>query len=166
MAYIRQSRPGSGLGFHVEVPKTFQVVPPSLGNREKLITCLRLGAGGRGEIGRGEGQGDVQELPQGTYKPVTARFWHISDSHAQIMAQIRQSRPDSGLGFQVKVLETFQDVPSSLGNGERLITCLRLGAGGRGEIGRGEGQGDVQDLPQELSFFSTNYLKAEARIWP
>ena len=117
MAYIRQSRPDSGLGFHVEVPKTFQVVPPSLGNREKLIICLRLGAGGRGE-----GQGDVQELPQGTYKPVTARFWHISDSHAQIMAQIRQSRPDYGPGFQVRVLETFQDVPSSLGNFERLIT--------------------------------------------
>ena len=27
------------------------------------------------------------------------------------MAQVRQSRPDSGLGFQVKVLETFQGVP-------------------------------------------------------
>jgi hypothetical protein len=29
------------------------------------------------------------------------------------MAQIRQSRPDSGLGFNVKVLETFQVVPFS-----------------------------------------------------
>ena len=30
------------------------------------------------------------------------------------MAHIRQPRPDSGLGFQAKVLETFQGVPSSL----------------------------------------------------
>ena len=33
------------------------------------------------------------------------------------MAHIRQSRPDSGLGVQVKVLETFQIVPSSLRSG-------------------------------------------------
>jgi len=33
------------------------------------------------------------------------------------MAHIRQSRPDSGLGFQVKVLKTFQVVPSSLESG-------------------------------------------------
>ena len=32
------------------------------------------------------------------------------------MAHVRQSRPDSGLGFQVKDLESFQDVPSSLGS--------------------------------------------------
>ena len=30
------------------------------------------------------------------------------------MAHVRQSRPDSGLGFQIKVLETFLVVPSSL----------------------------------------------------
>ena len=33
------------------------------------------------------------------------------------MAHIRQSRPDYGLCFQAKVLETFQVVPSSLGSG-------------------------------------------------
>jgi len=33
------------------------------------------------------------------------------------MAHIRQSRPGSGIGFQVKVLEPFQDVLSSLGRG-------------------------------------------------
>ena len=31
------------------------------------------------------------------------------------MAHTRQSRPDSGLGLQVKVLHTVQVVPSSLG---------------------------------------------------
>jgi len=33
------------------------------------------------------------------------------------MAHIRHSRPDSGLGFQVEVLETFEHVPFSLGSG-------------------------------------------------
>jgi len=32
------------------------------------------------------------------------------------MAHMRQSRPDSGLGFQVKVLETFELASSSLGS--------------------------------------------------
>ena len=31
------------------------------------------------------------------------------------MPHIRQSRPDSGLGFQVKVFKPFSVVPSSLG---------------------------------------------------
>ena len=33
------------------------------------------------------------------------------------VAHIRQPRPDSGLGVQVKVLQTLQVVPSSLGSG-------------------------------------------------
>ena len=33
------------------------------------------------------------------------------------MAHIRQSRPESGLGFQVNVLQLLQVVPSSLGSG-------------------------------------------------
>ena len=33
------------------------------------------------------------------------------------MAHVRQSRPDSGTGFQAKVLKTFQVAPSSLGSG-------------------------------------------------
>jgi len=33
------------------------------------------------------------------------------------MAHIRQSRPDSGPGFQVKVIETISGVSSSLGSG-------------------------------------------------
>ena len=32
-------------------------------------------------------------------------------------AHARQSRPDSGLGFQVKVVEIFEGVPSSRGSG-------------------------------------------------
>jgi len=34
------------------------------------------------------------------------------------VARIRQSRPDYGLGLQVRVLKTFQFVPASLGSGE------------------------------------------------
>ena len=41
------------------------------------------------------------------------------------MEQIRQLRPDSGLGFQVKALKTLYGVPSSLGRG-----------GNRGRLGR------------------------------
>jgi len=36
------------------------------------------------------------------------------------MAHRRQPRPDSGLGFQVKVLQIFQVVPSTLGSGRTL----------------------------------------------
>jgi len=34
---------------------------------------------------------------------------------------MRQSRPDSGLGLQAKVLKTFYVVPSSLGSGGMLL---------------------------------------------
>jgi len=45
------------------------------------------------------------------------------------VARIRQSRPDSGLGFQVKVLTTFEGSPSSLGScqhGHHNVRC-RIG---------------------------------------
>ena len=41
---------------------------------------------------------------------------HISQTQIN-QAQIRQSRQESGLGLQVKVLKTFEGVPSSLGSG-------------------------------------------------
>ena len=41
------------------------------------------------------------------------------------MARIRLVRPDYGLAFQVKVLEIFQVVPSSLGSGDAYETeCI------------------------------------------
>ena len=36
-------------------------------------------------------------------------------------AHVGQSRPDSGLGFRVEVLETFEGVPSSLVSGTWTI---------------------------------------------
>ena len=50
-----------------------------------------------------------------------ARMWHIRESHGGTfktvlranVAHIRQSRPNYGLGFEVKVLETFHVVLSS-----------------------------------------------------
>ena len=39
------------------------------------------------------------------------------------MAHVSQSRPDSGLGFQEKIFQTFQ-VPSSLGGGVTLELYL------------------------------------------
>ena len=71
------------------------------------------------------------------------------------LAHVRVSRPDSGLGFQVKVLETCRGVPSSLGigrilciHGERLLFSFKstgyeprsnaapsaLGSGSEGEV--------------------------------
>ena len=37
------------------------------------------------------------------------------------MVHVRQSRPDSGLGFQVNVVETFQVVPSKAGNAIQVV---------------------------------------------
>jgi len=51
--------------------------------------------------------------------PWTLATLHPNRCRANV-ARIRQSRPDSGLGCQVKVREPFQVVPSSLGSGE---TC-------------------------------------------
>ena len=70
-------------------------------------------------------------VPLGTYKTVTARLrsvvermWRMQDSQDQILAfcranvaHARQTRPDSGPGFQAKVLTPIQVVPSSLGSG-------------------------------------------------
>ena len=44
---------------------------------------------------------------------------HIRYGQGQILALIRQSRPDAVLGCQVKDSETFQVVSSSLGSGGR-----------------------------------------------
>jgi len=46
------------------------------------------------------------------------------------MAHVRQSRPDSGIGFQVKVPEMFQVVPCSLGSGlDRVYLSSWIGVG-------------------------------------
>ena len=45
------------------------------------------------------------------------------------MAHVRQSRPESGFGGQVKALKTFEVVPSSLGEfdgGFRLRVLMRV----------------------------------------
>jgi len=42
------------------------------------------------------------------------------------MAHMRQSRPDSGLGFQVKVLRTIQVVAASLGSGKGISQSNRI----------------------------------------
>jgi hypothetical protein len=45
------------------------------------------------------------------------------------MAQIRQSRPKSGLDLQVKIRQPFQLVPSSLGSGwQEALSVLERGA--------------------------------------
>ena len=55
------------------------------------------------------------------------------------MAHIRQSRSDSGLGFQVKVLVTFQFVPVSLGSSSGIARARPCGFAGWG-AGKKEGR--------------------------
>ena len=58
------------------------------------------------------------------------------------MAHIRQSKPDSGLGYQVKLLILFQVVPSSLESGYRDRLDKKDGdACGVRAVERGEGAG-------------------------
>ena len=83
MAHTRQPRPDSGLGFQVKVVQTSPVCAIS----------------------------------------AVERTWHTQDSQGQVLALAfrqkslkpfrRQSRPNSGRGFHVEVLETFQVVPSA-----------------------------------------------------
>ena len=41
-------------------------------------------------------------------------------------AKLKQSRPDSGLGFQVKALKTLPGVPSSLGSGLQILLVIAI----------------------------------------
>ena len=55
------------------------------------------------------------------------------------MVHIRQPRSDSGLGFRVKVRETFSDVPALLGSGalrNRVAHQELIGVGWGGETYR------------------------------
>jgi len=52
--------------------------------------------------------GNAFDTPIKSKQPAAKRFPNL--------AHIRQSSPDSDLGFQVKFLQTFQGVPSSLGS--------------------------------------------------
>jgi len=45
------------------------------------------------------------------------------------MAHIRQSRPDSGLGLQIRVFKIFEGVPSSRGRGAERILIGPPGGG-------------------------------------
>ena len=56
----------------------------------------------------------VRDPPADTRQSNIKTVKHIRDSR-ETSAHIRQSRPGSGLGFQVKVLKTFEVAPSSLG---------------------------------------------------
>jgi len=62
------------------------------------------------------GPGAQQEGKGGQVTSAPVPIW-FGCAYREIMAHIRQSRPDSGLGFHVKVVETFNVVPSSLGSG-------------------------------------------------
>ena len=68
------------------------------------------------------------------------------------VAHIRQSRPDSGLGFQANILETFKVFPSLLGSG--LPARLPLASA--------HGQGCIRASDSYLSLNPSNF-SAETR---
>ena len=74
--------------------------------------------------GQERGGGGLSLEPLHQAVPATAQVTCLTPSvhvphevPAANIAHIRQSGPDSAVGFQVKVLKPFQVVPSSLGSG-------------------------------------------------
>ena len=84
------------------------------------VTCTERAAASQTRISL-EASPDAIIFPQGEYATCLSRapfysLFSLSDqSRCQAnMAHVKQSKPDSGLGFQVKVLKTFQVAPCSL----------------------------------------------------
>ena len=78
------------------------------------------------------------------------------------MAYIRHSRPDSGLGFQVKVLQIFLVVPFSLDSGmgaSTVLGCSLAIDAVRSFSGR------VRAKRDNVKGFDNFHPKATARIW-
>jgi len=116
MAYIRQTRPVSGLVFQVQVLQTFQVVPSSLGSGPPSARKSRTTTSARPPR-RCHPPSPSSAVSCFTPTPILCRcIAHEGRSRAN-MAHTRQSRPDSGLVFHVQVLETFEAVPLSLRSG-------------------------------------------------
>ena len=118
--HVRQSRLDCGLGFQVTAPQSFKVVPSSLGSGEQAQSAQRARR--------------TMRAPAGMTHRLRAH--RICVQHPQVMSpactigranseHIRQSRPDSGLGFQAKVPQSFKVVPSSLGSGKHAQSASR-----------------------------------------
>ena len=93
VAHTRESRPDSGFSFQVNVFETFQGVLSSLNWEEGHLV---IGGVAVVRVSRG---GHLCALLHAAHLP---------------MAHRRQSRPDSGHGFQVNVVRAFQVVFFSL----------------------------------------------------
>ena len=94
MARVRQPGLDSGLGCQGNVIKPFKLFAPG----SEAVEC-RVCLGVQADLYR-----------------ATDRSSDQRESHAPNTVQIRQSRIDSGGGFQVEVGSFFQVVPSSLGS--------------------------------------------------
>ena len=86
------------------------------------------------------------------------------------MAHIRQSRPNSGLGFHVKVVKPFKAFPSSLGSGFRAVFAQkRSGAVEPAEVDVGKevlAPCEVAEYQMTLTFEFGTYKTVKARLWP
>ena len=140
-ALIRESRPDSGPGWsHFQHERlstnescchpallrrpperrrdsTLKRTPPCRRNEDAATSRMspfrRTSSGGPGNRSRKERESATPEQSQSPTRP-RVRKKHRCRAN---VAHTRQSRPDSGLGFLVKVLRTCQVVPSSLGSG-------------------------------------------------
>ena len=99
MAHVRQSRPDSGRGFQLKDLQIFSVV--------------------RYSLGRGPPHAETAS-PNRTVPMQNRQHtqpWGQPLRQSSNMAHGRQSRPDSGRGFQLKDLQIFSFVRYSLGRG-------------------------------------------------
>jgi len=82
-------------------------------------------------MGAGEANG-FEKFFAGLFSAIGASSEQVhktaTASYKTVTEHVRQSRPDSGLGLQLKVLIFFEVVTSSLGSG----WWLRVEGGGRG----------------------------------
>ena len=110
MAHIRQSSPDSGPAFQDKVLETFQAVAVSLGSGPET-PLPRVGDDGPASV-------QCKILKRGEIRKPGGLLGIPNPNLCRAnVARVRQSRPDSGLVFEVKVRKTFKVVPSWLGIG-------------------------------------------------
>ena len=104
MAYKRQSRPDSGFGFQVKVLGRFRLFP--LCSEAGFYLRLGLGVGVITSLKGLRRQDLYWKSSRWTRCGIEYIRWRdqIINRCRANMAHIRQSRPDSGIGFQVKSL--------------------------------------------------------------
>ena len=138
-ARIRQSGPDSETGFQVKSFKLLKLFPPRseaersfLDRGPRLLTDLSVYAPGRRlnrtAICQGDSDQPKVQFPQESGFPGIQCLVNIGWIQYRCRAnsaQIRQSRPDSGLGFEAHILTPSAGVGAWLGSGPASRGCCR-----------------------------------------